>query len=183
MSLLRQHVAKHLAELYIANNEKFKVKKGLAAHRALLQWVKATVKELMQRTDICRSWRKPIQTVTDHSQGHLFRVGEGEQPTEIANPDDDVHVECDTDIAEAEDNLLLEEQSLDAEFAQAESQQIEKRATANLCTVTVSILKSSELDLYKYSVGGPGNGASGKMYPLSWPEAQMSHIRFRISNT
>eukprot|EP00971_Amphidinium_carterae_P295991 5879015-Amphidinium_carterae.1 len=52
-SLLRQHVGKHFAELFIANSEDFNIKKGLAANRALLpRWVEATMKELMQRADI-----------------------------------------------------------------------------------------------------------------------------------
>eukprot|EP00971_Amphidinium_carterae_P255009 5062353-Amphidinium_carterae.1 len=49
-SLLRQHAAKHFAELYIANSEEFEVKKGFAGNRALLP--EATTKELTQRTDI-----------------------------------------------------------------------------------------------------------------------------------
>eukprot|EP00971_Amphidinium_carterae_P321983 6400393-Amphidinium_carterae.1 len=77
MSLLRQHVAKHFAKLYIANEE----------------FNSATVKDLLEKAK------------AKNAQGQVFRVGKGEQPTEETNPDDDVHVACDTDIAEAEDNL------------------------------------------------------------------------------
>eukprot|EP00971_Amphidinium_carterae_P201702 4002358-Amphidinium_carterae.2 len=82
-SLLRQHVAKHFAALYIANSED-----------AL----------------ISTSWGGSTST-------HAVVVGAKD-------------IECDTEVADEEEDLLLEEQSSDAEFVQAEPQEMEKLATA-----------------------------------------------------
>eukprot|EP00971_Amphidinium_carterae_P046746 921150-Amphidinium_carterae.1 len=84
---IRQHVAKHFAELYIANSEEFE-----------------SASSLVGRSD-----------------------NEGTHVAEVVGAED---IECDTEVADEEDDLLLEEQSSDAEFVQAEPPEMEKQATA-----------------------------------------------------
>eukprot|EP00971_Amphidinium_carterae_P025309 499755-Amphidinium_carterae.1 len=135
-SLLRQHVAKHFAELHIANNEEVRCQE----RPQVLQWVEATMKELMQQTDIHKlgwehfhsaSFEDLLEKAkTEHAEGQLFHGKEGHHVAEVVGAEKDLDVVCDTKVADEEDvtqDNLLVEQSSDEEFAQDQPEEVERR--------------------------------------------------------